>query len=459
MRSSSSQHFGHTLLWSVLAGVAGGLLLVPSVALAKKFDQLPVKMELRNDLFSVLDVLRGDTSLDENREMFDQFFHEFVFAQLTVFQNPPRPDGKRGRMPADMGKIRRDLTRYLRDATDESARVHANELTFAAMKDLIVGNYHPGTRYNATLIVGDLDQQPSRGYGPGATPPVPLAEAAPYLLGMLADDDMVDVVKVAALIGLERHARYGLADSHRSQATVAALALINQSTPPGDRSSESHTWMRHQAADLLAILGEVGPQNQVVKAMHGMLAEKGAPRSLRCAAATTLGRLQYGPESAADATATFPDLIRLAIESCKEYTALGTKLEYQESLNPRRPVRRPQLGIGDPLLEEPIVSVFPRRQLATVLSCVGDGLKAISAVAEPNQKAAVADVMAKMDEAMKLLADKKKPDKELIKAFTKSCGELETALKNLNAPPGSVTPEPEDATAAEDQDLFGAPGQ
>ena len=105
------------------------------------------------------------------------------------------------------------------------------------------------------------------------------------------------------------------------------------------------------------------------------------------------------------------------------------------------------------------MSVFPRRQLATVLSSVGDGLKATSAFAALNQKAAVDAVTVKMDAAMKLLADKKKLDRELIAAFTKSCVELETALKNLNAPPGSVTSGPKDETATEDQELFDGDGQ
>ncbi|MEE9602628.1 MAG: hypothetical protein V3V75_04935, partial [Thermoguttaceae bacterium] len=214
-RSSISKIDRHAVLRCVFAGLISGLLLAPSFALAQEYEQLPVNLAQRSNVLAVQNMLRGNATLDA--QIFNQFFSDFVFAQLTVVEASPG-----ARPPVNPGKQRRDLfNRYFSAATDAAALARLNEITLTAMQSLVDGPYHPGTRINAAIIIGLLDQQRAAGLG---TTPVPLPAAEPVLLAYLANDEMADAIKVEALVGLERHARYGgLAGGRRSEASAAAL--------------------------------------------------------------------------------------------------------------------------------------------------------------------------------------------------------------------------------------------
>ena len=204
--------------------------------------------------------------------------------------------------------------------------------------------------------------------------------------------------------------------------------------------------MRGQAADLLVTLGEVGPQNEVIKALHGMLAEPGALRSQRCKAAQALGGFEYNADSAVAASAILPDLIRLAIDACKEDTAIAEKRLKQAAVVPLR-------GAA---VAKSVASGFPRRRLATVLYSVKMGLAAASAGTE-QQKATAFALTERIDAAMKMLEDTKKSDRELVLNFKINCSQFESMLDSLQRPA-----EPEQEVTTEDQedadaepDLFG----
>jgi hypothetical protein len=120
-----------------------------------------------------------------------------------------------------------------------------------------------------------------------------LPEALPVLLQAFEDPKQHDVVKCAALVGIDRHARSGGAEALKPRITGAMLALLGEKKPPADRSTEGHDWMRGQAADILGTLRGIGAKNEVVTALEQVLADSTATPSLRVRAARALGNLDY----------------------------------------------------------------------------------------------------------------------------------------------------------------------
>jgi hypothetical protein len=136
-----------------------------------------------------------------------------------------------------------------------AAQKHLVDLTANAMRVIAKGNYHPAVRYNAVLTLGQLDQQPGV-TGAGGRPPVPLSTATGELVGLLESDEFNNVrvtpaVKIGALIGLERHTRFGADPQLADRITAAALTVVSLETQPEDLTPAVYDWMRCQAARVL----------------------------------------------------------------------------------------------------------------------------------------------------------------------------------------------------------------
>jgi hypothetical protein len=148
-----------------------------------------------------------------------------------------------------LGATREQLfTRYINTAKSQQARDYLNGITLKAMGVLAKGNYHPAVRYNAALIIGQLDEQ-------AGGKPIPAATEA--LLGMMENDQFNKVpvptaVKVAALVGLQRHTKLGVDAALGDRITKAALAVADREQPPEDTNAKVYGWVRRQAARVLA---------------------------------------------------------------------------------------------------------------------------------------------------------------------------------------------------------------
>jgi hypothetical protein len=160
----------------------------------------------------------------------------------------------------DLPKLRRQLRFDLSLAGRAPDRSVHDRLVALAMEHLpsIVDDraYHAGTRFNALLLVGELNSVEERPFPPAA-PAVPLADALPLLVAWLesaADDGSTrDFIPLGALLGIVRHAQLGIADDPlRQRALQAAVALAGQTQPPEHRSAVGHDWLRRRAIHLTA---------------------------------------------------------------------------------------------------------------------------------------------------------------------------------------------------------------
>jgi hypothetical protein len=139
-----------------------------------------------------------------------------------------------------------------------------------------------------------------------------------------------DFMKVAGLVGLERFASFGaVPQANQAELIKAMLALVNQQTPPANRSPDAHDWLRESAGAVLANLGSTGPSNSVVKSFDAVISDAAAPAMLRCQFAQYLGQLKYPSAAKVDLTSLANSLGRMALDITKQELA-GAKLANRE---------------------------------------------------------------------------------------------------------------------------------
>jgi hypothetical protein len=140
------------------------------------------------------------------------------------------------------------------------------------------------------LALGDLNAEEPTSVGGGKVTPLP--ETLPHLhKGLQAD--VSPPVKVAALVGILRHAKLGIADKALERQIVSDLAaLVKQKTPPPPQRIEGQQWLRRQAIEILGVLKQPGQNNEVVEALTPLVLDLTEPINLRLDALRALGNFK-----------------------------------------------------------------------------------------------------------------------------------------------------------------------
>jgi hypothetical protein len=175
------------------------------------------------------------------------------------------------------------------------------------------------------LIVGNLNQTEARMLGGLRYPAVRLPQAFDFMVDELKKPDQVDVVRVAAMLGIERHLRLvrqrpqdqPIPDGRRAEVAALIQSLLDEKAVPASRNIEGHTWLRRSAADVVAALGAVGDNRALFDSLVRIVGDAEEPLSLRCSAARTLGDLVYADVTGIDAVATARQLAALAAYACR----------------------------------------------------------------------------------------------------------------------------------------------
>lgn len=254
----------------------------------------------------VLQALRNPSALAANRGAIDDYFKKYLFRTMT----DTSPDGL-----GQLSKLRDDLfKRYLRSATSKPAQDHITDLTRKAMSLFALGRYHPAVRYNAVLILGELDKQ----YATKTAPPTPLPAATNVLLILLEKDEIKKIkippmLKVGALVGLERHARFGIDPQYQSRVTQGAIQLIEQQETPAEMSPEVHHWLKCMAGRVLVRqFASSGPDEAVNKALVSMIGDQKMSLEDRCSTVALLKEMDYSAAQGLDRATTVAALGNLA---------------------------------------------------------------------------------------------------------------------------------------------------
>jgi hypothetical protein len=341
---------------------------------------------------------------------------------------------------ASLGNLRYDQFRKILWATDhEPLQRDLTEIAFNAARKIVGAAkppYHPAVRYNAVLILGQLDQQYAI-EGANARPPVPLPAATEFLtkiVAVAADDKPVPPpVTLGAIIGLERHARFrdALAQGSAEAMTAPLLKLVGRDKPIQEMDRETYDWLRLRALGVLAQLGSVGPKNEVHDAIIKLAAEL---KSLddRTAAAAMLNKLKYEGVKL-DGKTTCEPLFKLASDVGADEAERAE--DFQDASLGGNYARAQQFMMPDGTKRE----TYPRRHVLARLTDLRIALLAVKpAVAE--------DLQAKIDALVKTVQP------GITAAQDKGLGELNLAgaiLRMANALQSEAAPA--EAPAGEDE--------
>ncbi len=266
-----------------------------------------------------------------------------------------------------------ELLKDLRSIRSDAVHKPVLEIIYAGVKaitqptvknrDGTVVTLHPAVRYNAMLCLGELNGSEAKGtqqplpypYGPAFKDLVQTA---------LVDDKQPDYLKMAAMVGMMRHAKL-LADSRTPQIPTATrtkliellVQIATQKTPPATRSAEGHVWMRRRAIEIAGILGglslaETGDTTNA--ALQAIVADQTESPSLRCTAAATLGLTST--KAKIDSLKATEKLGALATQICRrELTWIDAELEKTPTLSAGGEAGMP--GMGMPGMSMPGMSM------------------------------------------------------------------------------------------------------
>ncbi|UUO05586.1 hypothetical protein M4951_19685 [Blastopirellula sp. J2-11] len=257
--------------------------------------------------FELREYLQRKPIDDAGKQLMTRFFMGAYFPSWTTPANWTSVDEKR-----------HDFMRSFNGNLDIQAtsKKELNQLTLQAMTEMSKPDYHPVVRYNAMLTIGDLNSQEFNSFD--KLPVCPYHAALDVLLKTLEDPKSDDVVRVAAMLGAVRHARYAqstpkpageamtLAEIDRL--TKVASQVITSEAAEG-HSVDAHQWTQRRAMDMVrtlspgfkTLLASGSNQNVtssirkslegIAKSLGQMLENEEADKSLRVDAAMTLAAL------------------------------------------------------------------------------------------------------------------------------------------------------------------------
>ena len=411
--------------------------LAPSFALAQQYDSHKPKYNKRTLATlkqAMLKASRSAANYQAGKQQFAEYWGNYHLRRMTLYY----PNEL-----ATLGKKRDVLINGIRKLSIPEAQKQLTEISLTVGTRISRGNYHPAVRYNLALVLGMLDKT----YATDETPPEPLPEATLALVELLEQDQftlknktvkVIPAVKTAALLGLERHARFGIAAEHSERVTKAALAVIANTERDEEVSKQVHHWMKGMAARVLSRQFQDGPTPEVQQAITQLIADDKMNLADRCLAAEQLKEMKFTAGSGLDTLATVVALGQLAKEVAKVEYKESQEFE-KEALKGGAFTRRRGGGggLGGRNLDVP---KYPRRRLLSRLFCIYSGAKSLAKGLEEDEKQRLEDLRATIIAVLQVVGDEDSVDLDVtdsVKKFKRSVDSLvsgwEVALHDSEA--------------------------
>lgn len=292
-------------------------------AIAQNYKTIPtLPRDESNRIRSVaLTALRNPAGLGASEKEVDTYLKREYFAQMTQHSDTDL---------ARLGSRREDIFKKLiPQAGNAATQQYLIDLTFNVARVMARDNYHPAVRYNAVLMLGDLDQQ----LATGTNPPVPYAKATAELLELIEQDEINKIpvpesVKLGALVGLERHTRYGIDPALNDRLTTAMLKVMASPTPQ-DVDKNVHDWVRSSGAAVLINQSKNGPSKDVQAALTALIADEKMELDDRCTVAGLLKTITYPAEADIDGAAAVSAIGQLTLDVLTEAAKLAEEFQQE----------------------------------------------------------------------------------------------------------------------------------
>lgn len=204
------------------------------------------------------------------------------------------------------------------EKTPKDAHASMNEFFLAELQKMAADEkLDYVVRYNAVLQLGELNSVELTKTGQGNEEA--LAAALPVLLALYEKADNHPAVRMAALVGLLRHAKLGIDDdAQRKSLQTALFALLNQTEAGEDVDDDAHLYLRRRAAQGLGWLGLAGVTDngrEVFDALVAIVKDDEQTLPFRADAARALGDLRLQGVAGVDVADLVQTLGALALEA------------------------------------------------------------------------------------------------------------------------------------------------
>jgi hypothetical protein len=367
----------------------------------------------------VLSVIRNPARYAAEKAKVQEYFTGYYFPAMT--QTAPED-------LAILGNLRYDLFRKYLWATDhEALQRDLTEIALNATKRIVGASrppYHPAVRYNAVLVLGQLDQQYAV-EGAAARPPVPLPAATELLVKVVAaaadDKPVPPPVVLGAVIGLERHARFreALAPGAADAMTKALLKLATREKPIQEMDRETYDWLRLRTAGVLAQLGSIGPKNEVLNAIFKLAADL---RSLddRVVAAAMLDKFKFEGVKL-DSKTTLEPLLDLAHDLGEAESKRAEEFQDAQLGGRGYGPGREFMSSGSTTRE-----TFPRRHVLARLIDLRNALRAVMPAMDEKSQAKLDSLVKILEPGIKAAQDKETAQLTLAGTIHKMASALES---------------------------------
>lgn len=247
------------------------------------------KLKFRNEM---LKNLRSELPLGQAEQvMVDNYFNGFEFRVLT--QTTPEDLEELPKRRFDLFKL------YVLQVKHAENHQRLVDLIMAMMQQIVMDEFHPLVRYNAMLIIGDLNEQEVQRVGATPLPLEPYAAALPFMIERIEDPKTPDTIRVASLIGIARHLEWEpfrspakpIPAGTRTMLINSLVKLAEMKTPPANRTAEGQLWMRRRAVECLGLAGAVQAAPNMITPVEKILKDNTETLQLRCIAAKALGQM------------------------------------------------------------------------------------------------------------------------------------------------------------------------
>lgn len=257
------------------------VLAAPGLAAAQEGE---INMRQLSRAGTTVQRMVGTPISGSNRQLFEQFFDRYYFPSMQ--QTDPESLGKLADMREDL------FDRYIYNA-HPTVQKELTDKAYAWASRVFAASRAPAPlRYNAALILGSLDEKYA---SKNDNSVVPHGQANMLLCKAINFRDRLPTyLEVAALVGLERHAKYFSAlggNEQKATAIVLLEAAAQEDFRPGT-SREVQNWIKLQAAGAIANMGVSGKDGVFAQAVAKLVADPQADLATRSAAAMLLEQMK-----------------------------------------------------------------------------------------------------------------------------------------------------------------------
>lgn len=262
----------------------------------------------------------------------------FDAASRTFLEEVALPQLTREENRSSIERVRRGIREnLLRDIGGEKASAEVNGVTMAFLDSLLAKEgTDPAVQFNAMLLLGELSSADRKPWPP----------ATPVLSKVVADPKAPKALRIAACVGLTRHADAATKSADDQQrvaqdAVPAVLAVLEEPVNPLSRAETE--WLTGRC---LSMLPPLGPAKQkTVDAVRKVLDDKSRSATTRVRAAAAFGAI-VGPGITVESKGMVESLRKVAVESLEQDVAAGDQRQLEQQYGGGPGATLPGAGIS-----------------------------------------------------------------------------------------------------------------